>query len=54
MREEKAIQDELKEAMKSENASSIKLSIDEIDSRRTRRRREMLTLGTCTLVKTNQ
>ena len=54
MREEKQIQDELNEALKTENASSIKLSIDEIDSRRTRRRREMLTLGTCTLVKTNQ
>ena len=54
MREEKRLQDELNKALLSENVSSIKVNIDEIDNRRTTRRRDMLTLGTCTLIKTNQ
>ena len=36
------------------DVNSIKLNADEIENRRTFRRKNMLTLGTCTLVKTNQ
>ena len=54
MRDEKKLQDDLNDALLNENVGSIKFNIDEIDNRRTTRRRDMLTLGTCTLVKTNQ
>jgi hypothetical protein len=54
MREEKRLQDNYYAALAQENPTSIKLSIDEIDNRRTFRRKNMLTVGTCTLVKTNQ
>lgn len=54
MRDEQKLQEDLNNALATENVGSIKLNIDEIDSRRSTRRRDMLTLGTCTLVKTNQ
>ncbi len=54
MRDEKKLQDALNEAVSQDNLNSIKLNADEIENRRTFRRKNMLTLGTCTLVKTNQ
>lgn len=54
MRDEKKLQDALNEAISQDNLNSIKLNAEEIDNRRTFRRKNMLTLGTCTLVKTNQ
>ena len=54
MRDEKKLQDALNEAIAQDNLNSIKINAEEIDNRRTFRRKNMLTLGTCTLVKTNQ
>jgi len=54
MLEEKKLQDSLNNAIDEKNVSSIKINVDEIDMRRTDRRKNMLTVGTCTLVKTNQ
>ncbi len=54
MIEEKKLQDALNNAIDEKNVSSVKLNVEEIDMRRTDRRRNMLTVGTCTLVKANQ
>ena len=54
MQDEIKLKKELEEAIANGDEENIKLKSAEIENRRAARRRDMLTLGTCTVVKTNQ
>ena len=51
MLDEIQLKSELEEAISRDDQETIKIKSTEIENRRASRRRDMLTLGTCTVVK---